>query len=182
VAALERRIRTAAEYKLNLYTLHMETSFDYLSQPVLVPPGGALTAAELRHLDEYATQYHVTLMVEQQSFGHLGGVFGWERYKNLAEVEGGATLSPAAESTYTMLGSMYKEIAPLTHSPFFHVGGDEPGDLGLGRSRAMVEAKGMAEVYVGHLKRLRDLLAPMNKRTMVWGDMTVKFPEILPKL
>jgi hexosaminidase len=42
VAALERRIRTAAEFKLNLYVLHFEAAFDYRSQPLIAPPGGAL--------------------------------------------------------------------------------------------------------------------------------------------
>jgi hypothetical protein len=182
VAALERRIRTAAEYKLNLYALYIETAFDYRSQPLIVAPGGALTALELKHLDEYAARHHVALMVQQQSFGHLQGLLGWERYRGLAEVDGGSTLAPANEGTYALLDSLYREIAPLTSAPFLHIGGDEPADLGQGHSRAMVQASGFAATYLRHLKRLRELLLPLGKRPMVWGDVALKFPELLPKL
>ncbi len=182
VAALERRIRTAAEYKINLYVLYLEAAFAYRSQPLIAPPGGALTAAELAHLTDYARRHHVSLMVQQQSFGHLERVLGWEKYRGLAEVEGGNTLSPASEGTYALLDSLYREIAPLTSAPFLHVGGDEPADLGQGRSRAMVQATGLGATYVRHIKRLRELLLPLGKRPMVWGDMVLKFPELLPRL
>jgi hexosaminidase len=182
LGALMRRIRTTAEYKLNLYALYIETAFDYRSQPLIAAPGGALTAAELRHLDEYATRHHVTLMVQQQSFGHLQRLLGWEKYRGLAEVDGGSTLAPANEGTYALLDSLYREIAPLTSAPFLHVGGDEPADLGQGRSRAMVQATGFANTYLRHLQRLRQLLAPLGKRPMVWGDVALKFPELLSKL
>ncbi len=182
VASLERRIRTAAEYKVNLYALYIEAAFDYRSQPLIAPPGGALTAAEVAHLSDYARRYHVSLMVQQQSMGHLERVLGWEKYRPLAEVEGGNTLSPANEGTYALLDSLYREIAPLTSAPFFHVGGDEPSDLGTGQSRAMVQGKGLGPTYLGYIKRLRELLLPHGKRPMIWGDMVLKFPELIPKL
>jgi hypothetical protein len=182
VEALERRIRTAAEFKLNLYVLYLEAAFAYRSHPLIGPPGGALTAAELARLDAYARRHHVSLMVQQQSFGHLERVLGWEKYRALPEVEGGNTLSPAAEGSYTLLDSLYREIAPLTSAPFLHIGGDEPADLGQGRARAMVQATGLGATYLRHVKRLGDLLEPLGKRPMVWGDMVLKFPELIPRL
>lgn len=182
VAALERRIRTAAEYKINLYALYIEAAFDYRSQPLIAPPGGALTAGELVHLTDYARRHHVSLMVQQQSLGHLERVLRWEKYRGLAEVEGGNTLAPANEAVYALLDSLYREIAPLTSAPFFHVGGDEPSDLGQGRSRAMVQATGVGPTYLRHIKRLRELLLPYGKQPMVWGDMALKFPELIPRL
>ena len=182
VETLERRIRTAAEFKLNLYVLYFEASFAYRSQPLIAPPGGAITAAELAHLTEYAQKHHVSLMAEQQSFGHLERMLGWETYRGLTEMDGSNTLSPAVEGTYTLLDSLYREIAPLTSAPFLHVGGDEPADLGQGRSRPMVQATGLAATYQRHIKRLGDLLKPYGKRPMIWGDMVLKFPELAPKL
>lgn len=182
VGSLERRIRTAAEYKLNLYCLYIETSFDYRGQPLIASPGGALTAAELQHLNEYAGKYHVTVMVQQQSFGHLARLLGWERYRDIAEMDGGSTLAPASEGTYALLDSLYREIAPLTTAPFLHIGGDEPANLGEGRSRASVQATGFAATYLRHVRRLGDQLLPLGKRPMLWGDVALKFPELLPKL
>ena len=182
VETLERRIRTAAEFKLNLYVLYFEASFAYRSQPLIAPPGGALTAAEVQHLTEFARRHHVNLMAEQQSFGHLERMLAWEKFRPLTEVDGGNTLSPAVEGTYTLLDSLYRELAPLTSAPFLHVGGDEPADLGQGRSRPMAQATGLGATYLRHVKRLGDLLKPYGKRPMIWGDMVLKFPELLPKL
>jgi hexosaminidase len=180
--ALERRVRTAAEYKINLYALYFETAFAYRSQPVLAEAGGAITADELAALTAYAAKHHVVVMAEQQSLGHLNRLLQWEHYKGLAETDGSGTLSPANPATYTMLDSMYREIAPLTSAPFLHVGGDEPADLGTGQSRATVQSTGYSTTYLKHLRRLHDLLAPLGKRTMVWGDVAIKFPELPPKL
>lgn len=180
--SLKRRVRTAAEYKINLYVLYFETAFAYRSQPVLAQPGGAITAAELRELTEYAARHHVTVMAQQQSLGHLHRLLEWERYRGLAETEGSGTLAPANAGTYTMLDSMYREIAPLTSAPWLHVGGDEPADLGEGQSRALVQKDGFANTYFGHLRRIRDLLAPLGKKPMVWGDVALKFPELLPRI
>ena len=182
LATLERRIRTAAEFKLNLYVLYFEAAFVSRSQPLIAPPGGALTAAELAHLSEYGRRHHVSLMAQQQSFGHLERVLGWEKFRSITEVPGGSTLAPAVEGTYVLLDSIYREMAPATSAPFFHVGGDEPADLGQGRSRAMVQSAGLGGTYLRHIQRLRELLAPLGKRPMVWGDMMLKFPELLPKL
>jgi len=182
VETLERRIRTAAEFKLNLYVLYFEAAFAYRSQPLIAPPGGALTAAEITHLTDYARQHHVSLMAEQQSFGHLERMLSWEKYRDLTELEGSNTLSPASEATYALLDSLYREIAPLTSAPFLHVGGDEPADLGQGRSRTMVQATGLATTYLRHIGRLGELLRPLGKRPMIWGDMVIKFPELTPKL
>jgi hypothetical protein len=180
--SLERRVRTAAEYKINLYALYFESAFASRSQPLVAPPGGAITPAELKELTEFAARHHVVVMAEQQSLGHMNNLLQLERYRGLTEVEGGGTLSPAAPGTYALLDSLYREIAPLTSAPFFHIGCDEPADLGQGRSSTAAQAAGLADTYFGHLKRLEGLLAPLGKRTMVWGDGVLKFPELLPKL
>src|SRR5262245_35507817 len=182
VAALERRIRTAAEFKLNLYVLHFEAAFAYRSQPLIAPPGGALTGEEVAHLTEYARQHHVSLMPGPQSLGHLARMLGSKKYRALTELDGSHTLSPAVEGPYALLDSLYRELAPITSAPFFHVGGDEPADLGQGRSRPMVQATGLGTTYLRHVKRLGTLLKPYDKRPMIWGDLLLKFPEQIPKL
>ncbi len=182
VAALERRIALAAEHKLNLYVLYLEAAFAYRSHPLIAPPGGALGADEVARLDAFARRHHVSLVLQQQSFGHLERVLGWETYRPLAEVEGGGTLAPANEAGYALLDSLYREIAPLTGAPFLHVGGDEPAGLGEGRSRALVRAGGLGAAYLRHVRRLAELLRPHGKRAMVWGDMLVEHPDLIPKL
>jgi len=180
--ALKRRIRTAAEYKLNLFALYLETAFAYRSQPLLAPPGGELTAAQVRELADYARRYHVTLLLEQQTFGHLERVVGLESYRALGELPTGGMLSPANPRSYVFVDSMLRELAPLTDSPFLHVGGDEIAELGRGQSKSLVDKNGLGPTYLAHLRRMRDLVQPLGKRPMVWGDALLEHRELIKQL
>jgi hexosaminidase len=180
--ALKRRVRTLAEFKVNLYALYMEHVFDSPSQPLMTPAGGAITAAEIRELVDHARRHHVAVMLEQQTFGHMGRLLALETYRPLAEVPGAGSLSPARPESYAFAESLYREIAPLGSAPFVHVGGDEMAELGRGQSKALVERQGAARVYVDHLRRLRELIAAHGKRPMVWGDALLAHPERLADL
>ncbi len=177
--SLKRRIRTAAEFKINLYGLYMEHSYAFRSEPLIAPPGGALDEAELKELDAFARRHHVELLLEQQTLAHLDHLLTLEKYRGLAEIPGGNMLSPALPATYALVESLVREIAPLTSAPFLHIGADEPADLGRGQSRAMVEKLGLAGAYFQHVRKLRDLLAPYHKRVIFWGDFAMKHPESL---
>ncbi len=102
---MKQQIHTIAEYKLNLYSLYMEHVFDYESQPIVALKEGALTAAEVRELVEYAKKYFVTILPEQQAFGHLHHLLKYELYNDLAETPHGHVLTPVNEKTYELIGS-----------------------------------------------------------------------------
>jgi hypothetical protein len=64
---LKREIRTLAAYKVNIFSPYFEHTFAYASSPVAAFPGGAMTPDEARELAAYATQYHITVIPEQES-------------------------------------------------------------------------------------------------------------------
>lgn len=176
---LKRRIANAAALKLNLYVLYLETAFEYRGHPLLSTPGGALTAAEVRELVEFARRHHVELVPEQQTLGHLEKVLRYERYSDLAEVPHGTTLAPGPASV-EFARSLYGELAPLFPGPFLHIGADEIGEIGQGRTRERVAAAGVGPVYVEHLKDLRKAFEPFGRRLMFWGDALVEQPGLIP--
>lgn len=178
IETLKRRIANAAHLKLNLYTLYLETAFEYAGHPLLSVPGGALTAAEARELSAFARARHVELVPQQQTMGHLGNVLRYERYADLAEVPHGSTLAPGERSA-AFVRSLYDELAPVFPGAFFHIGADEIGEIGQGRTRARVAASSVGAVYAEHLLRLRDALAPLGRRTMFWGDALVEQPQFI---
>jgi hypothetical protein len=71
---LRREIRTLAAYKLNTFSPYFEHTFAYASTPVAAFPGGSMTREEARELVEYAARYHITVIPEQEAFGHLHNV------------------------------------------------------------------------------------------------------------
>ncbi len=179
LAYMKQQIRTLAEYKINLFSLYMEHVFDYQSQPLVAPKEGALTAAEIRELVAYAQKYHVTIVPEQQAFGHLHHMLKYEQYADVAETPHGHVLTPTKERSYELIRSMYAELTPLFPGPLFHIGADETFELGRGQTRALADKEGLGKVYLEHLKRVAEIMRPYHKRLMFWGDIAMRYPELL---
>lgn len=179
---MKRQIRTISEYKMNLYALYMEGVFDYRSQPLVAPKEAALTAAEVEELVAYAARYHVTILPEQQTFGHLHQMLRNEEYADVAERPNGHVLTPTKPRSYEIIKSLYAELVPLFPGPFVHIGGDETAELGLGQSRELVAKQGIARVYLDHLQRISEMLKPHKKRLMFWTDIAIKYPDSLATL
>lgn len=178
----KRQIRTEAMFKLNMHSLYMEHVLRYDSHPLIAPDDGALTPSEVRELVAYARRYHVELVPEQQTFGHMHKALKLEKYNELAEVPYGDVMTPKAEGTYRLVADMYKELDPLFPGEFFHIGADETFELGRGRSADDVKARGIGPVYFDHLKRVRELLQPYKRRLMFWGDIALNHPDLLPSV
>jgi hypothetical protein len=179
---MKRQVRLCASYKLNLFSLYIEHVFDYQKHPLIGPKEGSLTAAEIKELVEYARAYYVTILPEQQAFGHLHHVLKNEIYNDLAETPHGHVLAPANEKTYELIKDLYDELAPLFDGPLFHIGADETEELGRGQTRERADEAGLGRVYLDHIKRVSEILKPYNKRLMFWGDIAMRYPQLLNTL
>jgi hypothetical protein len=176
---IKRQIRTEAFFKLNMHSFYMEHTFASESNPLIGPEGGSLTPAEIRDLVAYARHYHVELVPEQQTFGHLHKALRLEKYADLAEMPYGDVLSPQQEGTYKLIADWYRELNDLFPGQFFHVGEDETFELGEGQSREAVKARGVGAIYFEHLNRVREVLKPYHRRLMFWGDIALHHPDLI---
>jgi len=176
---LKMQIRTLAEYKINLLGFNMEHVFDFQTQALVSPKEAALTPAEIKELVEYASKYYITLLPEQQAFGHLHQFLKYEIYSDLAETPHGHVLTPTNPKTYDFIRQVYGEVVPLFPGPFFHIGSDETFELGLGQTKALAAQQGLGRVYLEHLQKVFEIMQPYHKQLMFWGDIAVKYPELL---
>ena len=176
---IKKQIRTEAFFKLNMHSFYMEHTFASQSHPLIGPDGGSLTPTEIKELVAYARNYHVELIPEQQTFGHLHKALRLEKYAELAETPYGDVLSPQQPATYKLIADWYKELNELFPGQFFHIGEDETFELGEGQSRKEAQEKGVGAVYFEHLNRVRDLLKPYNRRLMFWGDIALNHPDLI---
>ena len=176
---IKKQIRTCAAYKLNLFSLYIEHVFDYQSHPLIGPKEGSLNAAEVKELVEYAKRYYVTILPEQQAFGHLHHVLKNEIYNDLAETPHGHVLAPVNEKSYELIKDLYAELVPLFPAPLFHIGSDETFELGRGQTKERASEVGLGRIYLEHLKRVTEIMKPYNKRLMFWGDVAIRYPELL---
>jgi len=176
---IKRQLRTFASFKLNMHSFYMEHTFSSSEHPLIGPAGGSLTPDEIRDLAAYAKRYHIELVPEQQTFGHLHKALKLEKYNELAETPYGDVLSPEQEGSYKLVADWYRELNDLFPGRFFHIGADETFELGEGQSREAARSRGVGAIYFEHLGRVREILKPYNRRLMFWGDIALNHPELI---
>ncbi len=179
---VKREIRTLAAYKYNIFSPYFEATFAYTSTPVAAFPGGAMTPDEAREMVSYAAQYHITIIPEQESFGHLHHVLKFQEYSNLGETTRGAVLAPGESGTLPLIQSWFGELAGVFPGPWVHIGADETEELGLGKTRDEVKQKGLGAVYLNFLSQIHATLAPYHKQLLFWGDIAVNSPDLVGTL
>jgi hexosaminidase len=178
----KHQIRVFASYKLNIYSPYFEHTLLFPDQPLPAPPGSDLTPAEVAELVAYARPYHVTIIPDQESFGHLHQVLKYDLYQDVAETPHGQVLAPGQPGSLPLIQSWFKQIAQEFPSPFIHIGGDETFDLGFGRTKEDVQQKGYGPVYMAFLTQIHDALAPLDRRLLFWGDIGDENPDAVSAL
>jgi hexosaminidase len=178
----KKQIRTIAAYKLNIYSPYFEHTMQYTGHPLMAPPGGTLTQDQARELVVYAAKYHVTIIPEQEAFGHLHYLLNWEQYTPLAETPHGHVLAPAQPDAQKLTHDMFGELAGIFPGPFLHLGADETVELGKGQTKPQVDAQGLGAVYLGFMQRIVADLRPLNRRLLFWGDIAMHDPDLLKEL
>ena len=176
---MKHQIRTLAAYKVNLFALYIEHVFDFKSQPLIAPKEAALTPQEINALVDYAKTLYVTILPEQQTFGHLHHMLKYEIYSDVAERPHGHVLTPTKQQSYDLIKAMYADLVPLFPGPFLHIGGDETFELGRGQTAARATQVGLGRVYLEHIQKVSAILQPYHKQLMFWGDIALKYPQLL---
>jgi len=183
----KKQIRTFAAYKLNVYSPYFEHTLAYRSNPLVAPPGGAMTREQVAELVAYARRYHVDVVPEQEAFGHLHHVLKYELYSPLGETPHGHVLAPGQPGAVPLIREMFAEVDSLFPSRFVHLGADETFELGRGQTAERVRAEGIGPVYLQFLAdvvgAVRDTAAgASSKRFLFWGDVAMNHPDLVKAL
>lgn len=165
--------------------------------------GEYFTQAEIAKIVSYAADRNIEVIPEFDLPGHSKSWF--VGYKDLASedkeytigprfvIEEGAkvnlmsitqminsqatpTINPANEKTYKFLEGLFKEMAALFPSPYFHIGMDENNGIAWKNNpsiQAFMKSKKIAnehelQAYFG--ERLNQILKKIGKKTVVWEE------------
>ncbi|WP_252263863.1 glycoside hydrolase family 20 zincin-like fold domain-containing protein [Paracidobacterium acidisoli] len=178
----KQQIRTFAAYKINVYSPYFENTMQYASNPLPGLPGGSISAADARALVAYARPYHITIIPEQEAFGHLHHVLTWQQYAALGEMPAGSVLAPGQPGSLELITQWFSELASIYPAPFLHIGADETFQLGQGQTSSEVKQRGLGAVYIDFLTQIHQALAPLHRRLLFWGDIAMNDPALVPKL
>jgi hexosaminidase len=178
----KQMVHTLAAYKINLYSPYFEHTAEYASNPLVTPPGGGISPADAAALVAYARPYHVTIVPEQEAFGHLHNTLTWEQYAPLAETPHGAVLAPGQVGSIALITQEFTELAAEYPGPLLHIGADETVDLGVGQTKADVDARGRGPVYLDFMQQIVTALQPLHRRLLFWGDIAQDSTDLLEAL
>jgi hypothetical protein len=178
--------------RLNQLQLYTEHSFAYRDHETVWRDASPITPADVRWLDAECASRGIELVANQNCFGHMGRWLAHERYRERAEAPDGwempglgrrgpGVLAPTPENARFAV-ELVRELMACLRSRRVNIGCDETFELGLGRSRAEVEARGRGRVYLEHLKRLLDALHGDGCEVLFWGDILRSHPELVGEL
>ncbi len=129
-AYVQRIIRIMAHLKLNTLHLHLYDDeiggYRFDSLPLGKENPLALTKTDLQELVRYARDYHIAILPEIESWGHVKSVvYHYPELYGGPGMYGGASFA-VGEKTFAVLEKMYGEIADcLPDTAAIHVGLDE---------------------------------------------------------
>lgn len=130
MALLKRLVRLMAQMKMNTLHLHLFDDqlcgFKFEKLPIGHENPFSLDASDLKELVAYARRYHISVMPELESWGHVASlVYHYPHLRGAEGAYGGASFG-IGEATYAFLEKLYDEIVPcLEREAAVHVGLDE---------------------------------------------------------
>ena len=182
---LKALVERLARWKINELQLYIENVFTWRRHPAIGRGYSPLTPGDILALQNHCRRHHVRLVGSLASFGHMEKILALEPYRRLGEMPGyrgrpgGTTLCPGDPGAIRLIAELYEEFVPLFEATDFNICGDEPWELGKGRSRRRADRLGVGRVYLDFLKKIHRLCARHGKRTNAWADIVLAHPDLL---
>jgi len=191
---LTRWVGLLAAFRFNELQLYTEHTFAYRHHRTVWADSSPMTPEDILWLQDLCAARGITLVPNQNCFGHFERWIKHPAYRRYAESpdgfitpwgdrrDCGSVLKPDQASLDLVLG-LLDELLPLFKAPRVNIGCDETFELGQGASKTRCEREGAAAVYTGFVRKIMDhVLERHGKRPEFWGDILNTHPEQLPHL
>lgn len=178
---MERFIRLAAYYKMNMIVIDPWGNFVSEKHPELAWPGATMTKKEIRRLVTIANDLGVTLIPQFNLFGHASAARSCSGKHAILD------LHPELQPLFEPLGwtwclsnpettKVIEEVVVEMHEafgrpPYFHAGCDEAEDMG---TCATCRRTDYATLFRTFLTHIHDVLGARDCKMMIWHDMLLK--------
>lgn len=169
VEGVRQWIDHQAALGLNLLLLYTEDTYTIPEYPYFGYLRGRYTEAELKSIDEYATQRGVELVPCVQTLGHMKQFLQWPDSASMRDQPD--ILLIDSEETYRFLDAMLASLSACFRSRRIHIGMDEAHGVGLGRYLLEHGYTDRFELLTRHLNRVVELCGKYGFQPMMWSDM-----------
>ena len=180
IAYIKKQIRDLSELKYNAFTFYIEHVIQPLSYPDFAPINGKLTMKDVKEICEYARSYQMEVIGSFQCFGHFENILSLPQYTSLGDTP--SMIAPLNTDAKQFLKTVLNELADTFSSSYFNINCDETWDLEKGKSQEYVQKIGADQFYAEHIRFLYNALKAKNKKVMMWGDIIMKYPNLLTEL
>jgi len=180
VEEVKRQLDFLARWKENQYYFYNEASIELEGYPLL-NPRGRFTKEQVRRIIAYGRERHIDVIPCLELYGHMHDLFRIEKYSDLAALPHGGEFNPANPQVLPLLTDWVNQFAQLFPSPFVHIGFDETWEI---ERAAQEQGAGAtpAKLFVRQLGNVARLFQQHGKGVMLWGDIPIKYPDILSEL
>jgi hypothetical protein len=177
---VERQLEFMARWKANQYYFYSEDSIE-LKGYSLLNPGGRFSQDEVRRIVAYGRARHIDVIPCLELYGHQHDLFRVEEYATLADTPHGTEFDPRNPQVDSLLTDWVTQLAQLFPSPFVHIGFDEAFQIEQAARQGGMVAQ-PTQLFIRQLNTVDELFKKYGKTVMAWGDIMVKYPEIVSQL
>jgi len=194
MATLEWLVELLGQLRFTELQLYVEHTFEYVGHEQVWTGASPLTASQVGELSSACKRNGLELVAHVNGFGHMQRWLRHGPYRSWAECPDGAphpfggsgTVAPTClapnSKNAEFAVSLATEMLGATGGNRVHIGGDEPFELGLGRSASLVAERSRDAVYVDHMKRIIEPLIARGREVLFWGDLFRRDPSLLERM
>ncbi len=187
-----RLVDVMERLRLNQLELRVGHAFTYVGHEDVWEGTSPLTAGQLKRLASLCDAHGVHLVCAIEPLTHWERWLALPAYRNRAELPDGRVDDrgehhPPSELAATpsnahFAGGLVAELLHAQGSGLLNVGGHATTELGLGRSMARVERRGLAEVYLDYLEHATEAVGSAGAVAEMWADLFVVRPDLIERL
>ncbi len=179
-----------ALFKYNRLELYTEHTYAFEGHEIVWADASPMTSAQYKNLDDICKFAGIELVANMNGLGHMERWLRYPQYQHLAESKapficplGTLRKYPTTfypdENAVNFMDSLYEQFLPNFSSDKINIGGDEPWELGMGRSKSICEAEegGKYKLYIKHITRLNEICNKRGKQVYMWADVVMQKPE-----
>ncbi|MDN5963280.1 MAG: hypothetical protein L0H81_01880 [Actinomyces sp.] len=189
---LVRLVEVLERLRYNQLELRVGHAFTYRDQDTVWEGTSPLTPLQLRRIETLCTTHGIRLVTAIEPLTH------WERwlchpeYAGRAELPSGRTGEdgrhvPPSELAATpdnahFVASLVDQLTQVLGSRRINIGGHSTRELGRGASRAAVERRGLARVYMDFIEHATHAVGEHGVVGEMWADVLALDPGLLAEV
>ena len=179
VESAKRFLKILSNYKLNFCCLYIEDMFSHSKHPKIGRKRGAFKIKEIKEINQYSVDRHIELVPIFECLGHVDNILMHSKYENLGEFPGAHCFDISNSDIYPLIEDYISKISKSFSTDYFHVGCDEPYDIGAGRSKEYIEKLGIKKSIQDFTDKIYNMVKKNNKRHVIMYHDILKLDDDL---